>query len=66
MQVDTQMIKAIVEDAETEKSELYRLIGEGYQAMKDGRTSTIDEVRKKVKTRRERRGAGALYPTSRV
>lgn len=43
MQVDTQMIKAIVEDAETEKSELYRLIGEGYQAMKDGRTSTIDD-----------------------
>ena len=36
--------------------EFYRLIGEGYKAMQDGRTSTIDEVREKLKKRREERG----------
>lgn len=34
--------------ADTEKLEFYRLIGEGYKAMQDGRTSTIDEVREKL------------------
>ena len=29
------------------KSEFYRLIGEGYKAMKDGRISTINEVRER-------------------
>ncbi len=37
------------------KLELYRLIGEGYKAMQEGRVSTIDEVRKKLKNRRESR-----------
>ena len=33
-----------------------RLIGEGYKAMQEGRTSTINEVREKLKKRREERG----------
>jgi hypothetical protein len=36
--------------------ELYRLIGEGYKAMQDGRTSTIEEVRVKLENRRKERG----------
>ena len=39
--------------SDTAKLELYRLIGEGYKAMQDGRTSTIEEVREKLKKRRE-------------
>ncbi len=46
----------IEELTDTEKLEFYRLIGEGYKAMQDGRTSTIDEVREKLKKRREERG----------
>lgn len=39
------------------KLEFYRLVGEGYKAMKDGRTSTIEEVREKIGQRRkDRRG----------
>ena len=39
------------------KLEFYRLIGEGYKAMQDGRTSTIEEVREKIDQRRkDRRG----------
>ncbi len=34
------------------KLELYCLIGEGYKAMQEGRTSTIDEVREKLETKR--------------
>ena len=45
-----------VESTDTERLEFYRLIGEGYKAMQDGRTSTIDEVREKLKKRREERG----------
>lgn len=41
------------ETSDSAKSELYRLIGEGYKAMQEGRTSTIEEVRKK---RRNERG----------
>lgn len=44
------------ETSDTEKLELYRLIGEGYKAMQDGRTSTIEEVREKVNKRRAERG----------
>lgn len=44
------------ETSDTAKLELYRLIGEGYKAMQDGRTSTIDEVREKVEQRRNTRG----------
>lgn len=39
--------------SDTAKLELYRLIGEGYKAMQEGRTSTSDEVREKLKKRRE-------------
>ena len=35
------------------KLEFYRLIGEGYKAMQDGRTSTIEEVREKIDQRRK-------------
>ncbi len=45
-----------VETSDTAKLELYRLIGEGYKAMQEGRTSTLDEVREKLKKRREERG----------
>lgn len=38
------------------KLELYRLIGEGYEAMQEGRTSTIEEVRGKLEKREKERG----------
>ena len=42
---------------DTAKLEFYRLIGEGYKAMQDGRTRTIEEVREKIDQRRkDRRG----------
>ncbi len=44
------------ETLDTAKLELYRLIGEGYKAMQDGRTSTIEEVREKIDKRRAERG----------
>lgn len=44
------------ETSDTARLELYRLIGEGYKAMQDGRTSTIDEVREKVEQGRKERG----------
>ena len=46
----------VIEQTDNTKLEFYRLIGEGYKAMQDGRTSTIDEVREKLKKRREERG----------
>lgn len=46
----------LVESTDTAKLELYRLIGEGYKAMQDGRVSTIDEVREKLEKRRKERG----------
>ena len=46
----------IVEPTDTAKLDFYRLIGEGYKAMQDDRTSTIDEVREKLKNRRDERG----------
>ena len=48
--------QTIVEKNDIEKLEFYRLIGEGYKAMQDGRTSSIDEVREKLNKRREERG----------
>ncbi len=44
------------ETSDTAKLELYRLIGEGYKALQDGRTSTLEEVREKVEQRRKERG----------
>lgn len=46
----------VVEITDTAKLEFYRLIGEGYKAMEDGRTNTIEEVREKLNKRREERG----------
>ena len=46
----------IVEQNETAKLEFYRLIGEGYKTMQDGRIIRIDEVREKLKNRRDERG----------
>lgn len=46
----------VIEPTDTTKLEFYRLIGEGYKAMQDGRTSTIDEVREKLEKRRKERG----------
>ena len=45
-----------IEPTDTAKLEFYRLIGEGYKAMQDGRTITIGEVREKLQNRREERG----------
>lgn len=41
---------------DTARLEFYRLIGEGYKAMQEGRTSTMDEVKDKLSKRREERG----------
>ena len=46
----------VIEPTDTAKLEFYRLIGEGYKAMQDGRIITIDEVREKLKNRRDERG----------
>lgn len=46
----------VAETSDTAKLELYRLIGEGYKAMQDGRTSTIEEVRERIDKRRAERG----------
>ncbi len=45
----------VIEPTDTSKLEFYRLIGEGYKAMKDGRVSTIDEVKEKLRKKREER-----------
>ncbi|MCM1038670.1 MAG: hypothetical protein NC314_07540 [Roseburia sp.] len=51
----------MAEKSDIAKLELYRLIGEGYKAMQDGRTSTIEEVREKMENRRKERGEGSIY-----
>ncbi|WP_192848884.1 hypothetical protein [Roseburia sp. 499] len=38
------------------KLELYRLIGEGYNAMQEKRETTLDEVVQKIEKRRAQRG----------
>lgn len=53
--------QTVAENSDTAKLELYRLIGEGYKAMQEGRTSTIEEVREKIKKRRRKRGQGSIY-----
>lgn len=45
-----------MEKSDVEKLELYRLIGEGYKAMQDGRISSIENVREKLEERRKKRG----------
>lgn len=51
----------VTETSDVAKLELYRLIGEGYKAMQDGRTSTIEEVRGKLENRRKERGQSGIY-----
>lgn len=48
--------QAVTETSDVAKLELYRLIGEGYKAMQEGRTSTIEEVREKLEKGRKERG----------
>lgn len=50
-----------VETSDSAKLELYRSVGEGYKAMQEGRTSTIEEVREKLENRRKERGQGGIY-----
>jgi len=38
------------------KLELYRLLGEGYKAMQEGRVTPLDEIVKKIEMRRAGRG----------
>lgn len=45
-------VQKITEPTDIAKLQFYRLIGEGYKAMQDGRISTIDEVREKLKKRK--------------
>ena len=35
--------------------ELYSLLGQGYKAMQEGRESSIDEVKERIRKRREQR-----------
>lgn len=49
-------VQKSTESTDAVKLEFYRLIGEGYQAVQDGRISTVDEVREKLKDRREEHG----------
>lgn len=44
------------EISDSAKLELYRLIGDGYKAMQESRTSTIEEVKEKLEKRRKERG----------
>lgn len=53
--------QTIAETSDIAKLELYRLIGEGYKAMQDSRTSTIEEVREKLEKRRIERGESSIY-----
>ena len=45
-----------VKKEDINKLELYRLIGEGYKAMQEGRVSTIEEVEARLEKRRAERG----------
>jgi len=48
--------QAVAETSDIAKLELYRLIGEGYKAMEESRTSTIEEVKEKINKRKAERG----------
>lgn len=52
----TEVEKEIADyDSDVAKLEFYRLIGEGYKAMEEGRGSTLEEVKERIKKRREER-----------
>lgn len=42
-------------DSELQKLELYRLIGDGYKAMEEGRESILEEVVGRLEKRRQER-----------
>ena len=54
-------IQQVSEPTDKSRLDFYRLIGEGYKAMQEGRVSTSDEVREKLKKRREERGGCSIY-----
>ena len=43
------------EKEDISKLELYRLIGEGYKAMQEGRESTLESVKERISKRRSER-----------
>lgn len=43
------------EKEDISKLELYRLIGEGYKAMQEGRESTLESVKERISQRRVER-----------
>ena len=55
-----------VELSNKERLEFYRLIGEGFKDIQDGRTSTISEVREKLEKARETRGYSNIRGISRA
>lgn len=49
-------VKATSDSIDVSKFELYRLIEEGFQAMQEGRVSTIEEVEERLNAVRAERG----------
>jgi len=45
-----------IDNKETARLELYRLLGEGFRAVQEGRTSTNQEVKDRIKKRRSKNG----------
>ncbi|MCL2052349.1 MAG: hypothetical protein FWG91_11590 [Lachnospiraceae bacterium] len=45
----------IIDNQDAAKLELYRLLGEGFRAVQEGRTSTLQEIKEKVDKRRAER-----------
>ena len=48
--------KIVEKSTDSERLEFYRLIGEGYKALQDGRVSTISQVRERLEEKRKERG----------
>lgn len=46
----------VVDVTDNAKLEFYKLIGEGFQAIQEGRTCTLEEVREAIETRRKKFG----------
>ena len=47
--------------SDAERSEFYRMIGEGYKALHDGRVSTIDQVRERSEEKRKEHGRDLVH-----
>ena len=50
-----------VRSSDASKLELYRLIGEGYKAIQDGRVSPLEDVKERIDKRRKEYGQSGLY-----